>query len=92
MPTHQLYQTWRPYRPQYQRGGGSSIEVIVGLKFRTDRLFTTLPLFFNMSASLVSSQIFSSADLEYENSEQVKVAKACVETLTKESEMILGCL
>ena len=67
---------------------GVRSEVIVGLKFRTDRLFTTLPLFFNMSASLVSSQIFSSANLEYENSGQVKVAKACVETLTKVSEII----
>ena len=71
---------------------GSSIEVIVRLKFPTDRLFTTLPLFFNVSASLASSQIFSSAYLEYENSGHVKVAKACVKTLTKESEIILGKL
>ena len=98
MPTHQLYQqqqqrhTRRPYRLQYRRAGGclgSSIQVIVRLKFRPDRLFTTS--LFNMSASLASSQIFTSEHLEYENRRHIKVAKPCVETFTKESEIILCC-
>ena len=72
----------RPYQLQYQRGGywvGVRSEVIVGLKFRTDRLFTTLPLFSNVSPSHALSQIPSSASaqLEYENMESCK-SNMCV--------------
>lgn len=71
----------RPYQPQYRGvgGSGSSSEVIVRLKFRTDRLFTTSRLFFNMSASLASSQIFNAAQIwNLKVRKNIKVVKACI--------------
>ena len=80
MPT--LANTSAPLSAPVSAGGywvGVRSEVIVGLKFRTDRLFTTLPLFSNVSPSHALSQIPSSASayLEYENMESCK-SNMCV--------------